>query len=437
MKTSTLVSWLLCALLLLAAASAMQITYTLTLTGKNVTVTQHEEIREQCSQEGNDTVCANVTVTVNDTEEKPWKMELAVNDQCDSACIDAIPVPELPSNIMITRYKIEEDSSAYDVTFKRSKSAVTTDPEDKIKIDVLGPVCNQETCDASCVRCPDNSCHPPGFTCPSAETYLSVLKIVPKNLSLGANRLNILVKSTFGEAITDVTADISGFGLKTVEATPVASISPGDKDYVFITINATQVGEHDVIIRVTATVGEEKVKTEFIDKLSVSTVVTASQLNKTALSAAIADARNALKALELDYNNKKADGYQMLGLEDSFKDTKAVIIKAQTALTDGNLEGANEQLSAVLYNIDDIKTNLDNARKPKRSVSDFMRENIFWISAMITATLGAFAIIEKQRHKVDALKEKVKHLKGGAEKKPKRKRRKTPEKPAAQAPLNP
>jgi hypothetical protein len=428
--------WLLCGLLLIGAAMAVPVTYTITLSGKNITVTQHEEVREQCSlDESNATVCVNATVLVNQTQEQPWSVAIVVDDDCEDTCLDAIPLPRLPDSIVLTRAKIEEDAAGYDVTFKRSKTRSTSDLEDKIKIDILGPTCTEDTCDSACARCVDGSCHPPGYACPAASSYLEVQKVVPKNLTIGENQVNVLVKSLFGEAIADITADISGFGLKTVKAIPVVSIAPGDKDYVFLTVNATQPGEHDAIIRVRATVGGEEVKVEFIDAISVQATASAPR-NRTALAESIAEQRRMLKALELDYAEKKADGYQLLDIEDTIKETKGMLLKAQTALTNDDVAMADEHLAAVRFNMDDISTNLENAIKPKRSIADFMKENVFWISAMITATLGAFALFEKQRQKMDALKQRVKHLKG--DETPKRaKRRKPSRKVPATAPDEP
>ncbi len=408
MKLAIPFSWLLCLLFVLVPVTAIPVTYTITLIGKNVTIIQHEEVREECATaDDNLSFCRNSTILINETQEEPWQIAAVVDTKCDDLCQNTLPRIELPEGVMLTEAILEEDDAAYDVTFKRSKDRKTNDLQDKVRIEILGPVCDAGKCDASCAVCPDKSCHSPCYTCPSKEEYLSIAKIIPKNLSLGENQVNVLVKNSFGSSIENVAANISGFGITTTKHIPVVSIAPDDKDYVFLTLNATQYGDQDVIVRIEATLDGERIRAEFIDKLSVSRKEK-QPVNETALTMMIADYRAALKSLELNYTEKKAEEYQLLNLEDTIRETKSLLLKAQTALQGENPEQANEYLAAVQFNLDDLRSNVENAYKPKRTIADFMKENIFWISTMITAILGAFALYEKQRQKMAVLKEKVK-----------------------------
>ncbi len=411
MKLSLLISWLLCLFLLGSTVAAMSVTYTIIASGKNITTTQHEEIRQECS-EGNESVCTNSTVLVDDQQEAPWSIALVVDNACEKTCIAAIPNVELPNTIHIDSYRIDEDSSSYDVRFKGSKKLISSDADDIIEIKILGPVCNENTCDEGCVVCGDNSCHDQGYSCPALENYISVQRVVPKNLTLGQNQINVVVKNLFGDSISNVAAEISGYGVKTANAIPIPLLASQDKDSVFLTVNTSQAGEQDVIIRVRATYKDQEVKTEFIDKISVAGKTAAPSQNKTELSMILQTYRTAIKDLERQYNEKRVEGYQLLDLTGTFKDTKDTMIKAQGAIAAGQLDEASLQLAAVQFNLDDLTSNLETAQKPKRSITTFMKENVFWISAMITATLGAFALFEKQRQKMDVLKEKVKNLKG-------------------------
>lgn len=354
-------------------------------------------------------MCTNATIFVNGTEEQPWTWSQVINDDCEDICLDTIQIPTVSPEITIESYRVDESSSKYEVTFKRSKAATTTDPEDKIKIEIFGPQCDERTCDSACVTCLDNSCHPPGYQCPSLESYITVQKIVPLNISLGENQVNILIKNEFSQPITDVTANLSGYGLKTTKILPIASLEAGDKDYVFLTINASQTGQHDIVIRVRSLFGGREIVSEFVNTLTILNNVP-SLYNRTELIASLANYRGDLRLLETEYTEKRADGYQLFSLEDTLKETKGLLVKAQTALTNDQLAEANEHLSLVSFNLDDIRTNLQTARKPKRSISEVMKDNIFWISALITTLAGALALYEKQRHKMATLKEKVKHL---------------------------
>ncbi|GEM_PF-5911258 len=425
MKLSLIAIWLFCVLFSIVAAAAIPVQYTFTMTGQNVSVTQHEEVREQCSlNDANETVCVNMTRMVNQTQEQPWNLGIVIDDTCEDICLDAMPVPELPEQVHISSYRLTEDSPAYDVTFKRSKTMTTTDREDKVKIEILGPQCTDSQCDASCVTCPDASCHPSGYACPALSDYILVQKIVPMNLTLGQNRVNVLVRNLLNRPINDVSVNISGFGLKTVDILPAAAIAGNDKDYVFLTVNATQAGASDVVIHVQAMADGQEVVSESIETLMVLRNPTNAAYNRTELASQLSDNKARLKTLELDYANKRADGYQLLDIEDTLKETKDLLLRTQAALNDEELEQASDHLARIQFNVEDMESNLGNARKPKRSISEYMKDNIFWISALITATAGALALYEKQRQKMATLKEKVKHMTTVEEKAQTRSRRK-------------
>lgn len=380
-------------LILAAAVNAISVQLAITANGVNNVVVQNQTTYENCSQApANDTnqttqSCVNQTVTVNQTQAQPWSSSQQIQLDCDVSCNYDIPTFNVPQTVSIKNYTIDyARNENYTIVFKETNTTLTTDSGDKIHIDVAPP---------------------------TSETIIQIGKITPKNISLGTNQVNILIINTFNEPLSSITADISGQGIETISAIPIQSLAVGDKDYVFLTINATDSGTKDIIIKVTAQTTTQIFNINSIDQLIVAAPVnqtspaTQNSYNTSAISDQINSYNNLINQYQSEYLDKKAKGYLVSEIYDLIKDARNNLETAQTSFYGGKYKDAIGYLEVVKSDLDNINSELQQARMSQQSFTDILKGNAVLITTVIAALAALGGIIERYVKRVKKLKERL------------------------------
>ena len=375
------------ALILAAAASAISVKFTITSNGMdNVTFSEQKTI-ENCTAnpETNATACVNETVAENSTMLQPWNSSQDVEVSCEGTCNYDIPVFIKPSSVKIKNYTIDyADKTDYAIVFLSTNKTMTKDSEDKIHIDLKSP---------------------------EAEAVLQIDRIAPKNLTIGNNQVNVIVRNKYFAQLTSVTATISGSGIQTTDAVPIQTLAPGDKDYVILKISASESGTKDVVVQLSAEMPSGKISVKYLDQFFVmappAPATPQETVNASLLFEQFNQTKELLNGLESQYLDKKSRGYLVSEIYDSIKNVKDNLQSAQFALADGKFKDAQKYLLLAQSGLDDVKSGIENAVQPQKTFLDKVKDNALLITTISAAIVAVISMIERQKNKVKALREKL------------------------------
>ncbi|MBW3022871.1 hypothetical protein KY308_02110 [Candidatus Woesearchaeota archaeon] len=378
--------WILLFLYFSAAVSALSVEFKITAEGYEKVSFQTEAINQTCTfdEETNTTDCINETIIINETKKEPWTAEQNVEVSCEQSCDYQIPKFIIPAEVTIREYIIDyDDSKNYTVTFKSTDSSSTKNPDDKVHIEIKRP-----------------------------DTILEVQKIVPRNLTIGENELTILVKNVYDLKLYSVGAEISGQGIRTLDVSEAEAIAPGEIGYVFLTVNATESGTKDVVMKFTAEASFQKISLTYIDKFAVlpsknlpENKPETENISATQLSEELVQLKNQLKDYEMQYLEKKSEGYLVSEIYDLIKDVRDNLQSAQLALADNKYKDVQKYFILARSGLEDIDSGLQNVRKTQKTFADKLKDNALLITTTSAAIAAILGLVE--RSKVKKLKEKL------------------------------
>jgi hypothetical protein len=222
-------------------------------------------------------------------------------------------------------------------------------------------ICTESVCDTGCVICSDSSCHDSGFVC--NESY-SLEKIIPENISLGESQLNFLLRNTGNVALLQVSVQLSGDGVTTVERIPIESLPPGEKDYAFTKINAEKEGKIDLVIKILL---NDTMKDTIVKEMNVvpgkagatsgssgpgiNGEGTGDSLNVTALNLRFNSLKEAYNDVDKRYQEKAAEGADLKIAEDNLEEANRYLKDSQSYLIDEDYKKLKLSLDVVEYNL--------------------------------------------------------------------------------------
>src|SRR3989344_2015253 len=388
-------------LIMLATVSAASVSYTLTATATNGVDTQ------------------NFTQDIVQT--------------CDVTCSGQIPTfNSVPEGYNINAYALDYPvGSSYTISFSSTGNKQTTVLNDLITIEIgagqpvvpgesdivnppatetpLNPTikCDDTQCDLGCSRCKDDMCHPAGFEC---KEEITIDKIVPASINLGANQLNILVRNTGTVQSRDIYAEVSGDGIITTEKLHLEKLVPGDKDYLFVKITASKSGMIDLVVRMYVSNGTlQQRDIQQINVVQDSTpTVTADEALVANLTKTVDALRAKNKELEQLYFTKKSDGFSVDGIDDRLKNAHNLVVQAQSALYDQDYKKVQSNSRIANDELNSITDLLNEAKKPTVTFMDKVKNNIGYIASIITGLMVIISAIGLVRSHVN--KEKLKEL---------------------------
>jgi len=388
-------------LIMLATVSAASVSYTLTATATNGVDTQ--------------TFTQDIVQT------------------CDATCSGQIPTfNSVPEGYNINAYALDYPvGSSYTISFSSTGNKQTTVLNDLITIEIgagqpvvpgesdplnppatetpLNPTikCDDTQCDLGCSRCKDDMCHPAGFEC---KEEITIDKIVPASINLGANQLNLLVRNTGTVQFKDIYAEVSGDGITTTEKLHLEKLVPGDKDYLFVKITASKSGMIDLVVRMYVNNGT--LQQRDIQQINVvqenTATVTADEALVANLTKTVDSLRAKNKELEQLYSSKKQERYSVDGIDDRLKNAHNLVVQAQSALYDQDYKKVQSSSRIAGDELSSIQDLLNEAKKPTVSFMDKVKNNIVYVASIITGIMVIISAIGLVRSHVN--KEKLKEL---------------------------
>lgn len=244
-------------------------------------------------------------------------------------------------------------------------------------------ICSASQCDSGCVKCSDNKCYNPGFTC---EESLEIESITPEELDLGKNQLNILVRNSGNVDLTKVYAEVTGSGITMIDNDEIAKLVVDDTDYAFVRITAEKPGKIDLAIKLYSNSNLIKKDVQQITILGLP--VTPETLNKTEIENNLNTVKERYKTLERDYQNKKSDGYPVEIVFDDLKSASTYLKDAQFYLLDGDLKKANVNTQLAIDTLDSVESGIKNAKKEETSFGDKIKSNLLYIGSIAAALIS-------------------------------------------------
>jgi len=384
-KISLISALLLFSLLFsLNVISAKSVKFTISADGINTITVPQETVNESCNfnNETNTTECINQTIVINQTSTKKWSSSQEIEVDCELSCNYQIPTFITPETVEIKNYTLDYDkNSDYMIVFEKTNSSFTKDKDDRIHITIKKP---------------------------SPELVLQIEKIVPKNLTPGITQVNILVKNLYDLQISSIDATISGQGISTLSSIPIQKLMPGERDYVFVSVNVTETGTKDVIIKLNGETPYGKITINHVDQFFISSSSNKKNENTSEIIDQLDERKNKLKEYESIYLEKKAQGFLVSEVYDMIKETRENIQKAQIAALNENIDEAKKYLLVIDSELNDIMVSLQNAKKETKSIKETIKENAIFISTVIAAFMAILGLIERQRIKMKKLKDKLK-----------------------------
>lgn len=361
------------------------------------------------------------------SNDEAYSTSLTEQQSCDSNCTFALPLFTLPEDVVFSNYSLTNATTdTYAAAFTSTAAAVSSLVDDTIHVEVFSspvvspvvvennltetnntsenltaaPVCSAEQCDASCVVCNDQVCHNPDFSCLEKA---SLEKYSPTTLGIGKQQLNILLKNTGNVALTNISVYVSGAGISTVSVTPIDALPVGEKDYVFATVDVTQAGTIDLVLKIFF---NGKIQEKLVEQLTVleeqKLVPIVEEVNVTALTLQLDQLKETYRDLEQEYQNKKIDGYNVELVYDRLKETHDSITQAQEALIDGNYAKVKGHVALATDGLSTLSQQLQDAKKPEKKFMDKLKANLIYIgtiSAAIVSMFTAYGLIKAHINK--------------------------------------
>ena len=215
-------------------------------------------------------------------------------------------------------------------------------------------------------------------------TDFNLTKIIPNEMNIGDTQLNLQIENTGNTDINDISALITGKGVSTYNIEPIDILHPGEKGYILLWISTKQAGNINLNIKI-----KGKVFTQEINVINPNAQgeqgIDLEKLNT--LNNELTNLTKLYDQYEQDYKKKKDAGYDVSGI--SFIDVKSYIRNAQVYSTKKDVVNLEANIVLIQAELEDIKTNLDSAIIPERSIGDEIKSNL----PLISGILGIFGYI--------------------------------------------
>ena len=251
-------------------------------------------------------------------------------------------------------------------------------------------VCSELQCDTGCTICSDGSCHAPEEEC---TTALVVEKVTPSTIKTGEQQLNILLKNTGTVALFDIEAEVSGYGITTLETLSIEALPFGEKDYTFTKVLAENAGVNDIIVKVYAN------KTLVTQEIVSITVTEEEQeeeeivlFNQTAALAALNETRVKYNALEMLYYEKEKQDYLVFGIDKDLVEIKEYLRQAQVAVIEQDEKEFQKNLVAAQTTIENVAAELESAQKEDKTFIEILSENLALIGSLFGVLISGVTV---------------------------------------------
>jgi len=386
-KPNFLIFFAIAFLLLAVSSHAIPVKFTVKATGKMEVTTQNETIVENCSlnPDTNLTECVNETIVQNSTATQPWSDSASVEIECGSVCTYPMPNFEEPENVRIAKYEIRYNSTEVMIFFDSTKNQATSDPNDKIRVEVAKKS-NQVVLD----------------------------RISPAAVKEGISQINVFVRNNGSTTIDYFNLTIIGVGIADSFAETSDTLEPGELGIVPVILNISGSGEKEFIVKISWSGDSKSLSSLYVTRLNVLPgEKPGPQINSTEIISRFNADKDTLRNYESEYSLKKSQGYLVSEVYDSIKDARDYVASVQLLVEEEKFAEAKTKLSLLELSLDDIRNSLQNALKTQQTFFDRLKSNALLISTIVAALAGVISLYERQRIKLARLKERIREKKSG------------------------
>ena len=231
-------------------------------------------------------------------------------------------------------------------------------------------------------------------------------KVIPGDVKIGDAQLNILIRNTGNQNLTNLNAVITGDGLSVYNEEPISSLSPTDSKYLLVWINTKKSGKIQLSIRI-----QDKV---FTASLNVVDSEQTAQAKKDAEDLAakkrkiretqsdISNLSDIYEAFQKDYYIKESKGYDMTII--NINDAKGYLRNAQSSLAKDDIIDSSANVVLLRAELSDLREKLVAAQPKPRTWKDVLKENIPILSGVFGILVGGIAVYEKLKRKAEKVK---------------------------------
>jgi archaellum component FlaF (FlaF/FlaG flagellin family) len=234
------------------------------------------------------------------------------------------------------------------------------------------------------------------------ESYV-IEKIVPKSNNLGPGVLNVLIRNNGTVVLNNITIQISGDGMSVMSVVQIEKLLPGEKDYIFATINSSKPGDLDVVIKLYM---NGSLKEKLVSEMAIidTTPKTNSNsqtnnsppiqisLNITELSLNLTKLKTEYSSLEEFYKKRQEMNYKIDDLDSRLQEVHDYVTDAQLNYLQGDYKKAQAVMEVAKENIEVISTQLLNATQNKTSIIDLFQKKIVFVGSMAAAIASMFTV---------------------------------------------
>jgi hypothetical protein len=241
---------------------------------------------------------------------------------------------------------------------------------------------------------------------------LMLTNFMPQEVKLGDVQFNIQIQNNENVIVNNTFAFVTGNGFSTYNVASIASLAPGEKDYIFVYGNLKQAGN----ITLTIKINDET----FYQNITVINQNTESDQQKLDELQAeqekekqiknISDQLNVLKnnftSLQNELSDKQSGNYDVSLINLNILDNYLHNIQAD--ILTGNINDANVNLNLANQEYLTQKNNLDNTKK--FPLITILKNNVVLFSTFATAILTVFALYElfkKKKKDISEISKKI------------------------------
>ncbi|MBI2146033.1 PKD domain-containing protein [Candidatus Woesearchaeota archaeon] len=231
----------------------------------------------------------------------------------------------------------------------------------------------------------------------SDQPSINITSYFPRTLAQGEQDITFLIRNQGREALQDVKAKVIGPGLQHISSTAIEELGSGDEDSITVRIKILQEGT----LRGTVKIAGTNYPVEF-------TVAQTVKYNPDELQQLLNQLKAKLQEQEAIYADKKAKGFGVTEVYDSFKSIKEQLRSAEEKILTGKLAEAKVSLDLVGTALEETKVNLQLAKKQEQTLMMWLKDNALAITAIVAAIGTLSGIMIKLTHHAKKVGENVK-----------------------------
>lgn len=357
-----------------------------TALGSRITEVQNQSIFENCTMnpDTNETDCINQTINSVTNKTEPWEKSVVIDIECSDSCTYPMPSFNVPADVEVQKYSLDTNSQNATVYFDSTKTKTTSNPEDKIVVEVQV----------------------------AKFSELVIDRILPLTINQGSSQLNVFVVNNGTDTVSYFNVSIIGAGTEEAIAFSYDKLGPSQMAIVPVALNATGAGQKEIVAKISWKQDKNSYNAIYSYEITIvppekPAAEPEEQVNSTEVIERFDADRARLQEYEQNYTQKLSQGYLVSQVYDSIKDAKDYVATVQLLVEEEKFSDAKVKLALLELSLDDISNGLKNALKTQQTWSDKLKSNALLISVIITAVAGITTLYERQKVKVKRLKEKI------------------------------